>query len=160
MMLLQQILLEKIITNKIMATYETFKNYVLFHQDFVFKISLYFIFNEENFIKTSGDDPKFMMTYEKFKKYLIKLRQYAKDSCGVVCQSDKKCSGHKTLELMQQYDDFIFDSVERCKCFYKYVKFIKTKSDGAAMFGFIPVPINEIDLGWHTWSQRMRYLLI
>ena len=140
--------------------YETFKNYVLFQEHFVFKVSLYFIFNEENFIKTMNGDLKFVMTYEKFKKYLIKLRQYAKDSCGVVCQCNEQCLGHKTLELMQQYDDFIFDSVERRKCFYKHIKFIKRKNDDAPMFGFIPVPINEIDLGWHSWSQRMRYLLI
>ena len=145
-----------------MATslYETFKKYVLFEEFLTFKVSLYFMFNEENACKTINNEPKFVMTYEKFKKYLIKLRQYAKDSCGVVCQSDEQCLGHKTLELMQQYDDFIFDSVERRTCFYKHVKFIKRKSDDAAMFGFIMVPINEIDLGWHMWSQRMRYLLV
>ena len=145
-----------------MATsmYQAFKNYVLFQEDFLFKISLYFIFNEENSVKTINGEPKFIITYEKFKKYLLKLRQCAKDSCGVVCQSNEQCLGHKTLELMQKYDDFIFDSVERQTVFYKHVKFIKRESDDAPMFGFIIVPINEIDLGWKTWSERMRYLLI
>ena len=145
-----------------MATsmYQAFKKYVLFQEHFMFKISLYFIFNEENSVKTVNGEPRFVMTYEKFKKYLLKLRQYAKNSCGVVCQSNEQCLGHKTLELMQKHDDFIFDCVERRAIFYKHVKFIKRKSDDEAMFGFIIVPINEIDLGWKTWSERMRYLLI
>ena len=145
-----------------MATsiYQEFKNYILFQEDFFFKISLYFIFNEENRVKTISGEVKFVLTYDKFKKYLMKLRQYAKDSCGIVCQSNEQCLGHKTLELMQKHDDFIFDCVERRALFYKHVKFIKRKGDDEAMFGFIAVPINEVDLGWHTWSQRMRYLLI
>ena len=145
-----------------MATsmYEAFKNYVLFHEEFIFKISLYFIFNEENRVKTASGEVKFVLTYEKFKKYLVQLRNYAKNSCGIVCPSDEKCQGHKVLELMQNYDDFMFDSVERRAVFYKHVKFIKRGNDNDPMFGFIIVPINEIDLGWKTWSQRMKYLLI
>ena len=145
-----------------MATsmYEAFKNYILFQEHFVFKISLYFIFNEENIIKTANGELKFMLTYEKFKKYLLKLRDYAKNSCGIVCQSDKQCLGHQTLELMQRYDDFMFDSVERRALFYKHVKFIKRGDDNDPMFGFIIVPVNEIDLRWKTWSQRMNYLII
>ena len=140
--------------------FEAFKNYVLFQEDFLFKISLYFIFNEENCVKTVNGELKFVLTYEKFKKYLLKLRNYAKNSCGVVCQSDEQCLGHKTLELMQNYDDFMFDSVERRAVFYKHVKFIKRKDDNDPMFGFILVPINEKDLGWDTWSKRMSYLLV
>ena len=145
-----------------MATsmYEAFKNYILFQEDFLFKISLYFIFNEENYVKTLSGELKFVLTYEKFKKYLIKLRDYAKNSCGIVCQSNEQCLGHQTLELMQKYDDFMFDSVERRALYYKHVKFIKRKDDNNPMFGFILVPINEIDLGWKTWSERMSYLLI
>ena len=144
-----------------MATsmYEAFKKYILFQEDFLFKISLYFIFNEENSIQTINGELKFVLTYEKFKKYLVKLRDYAKNSCGIVCQSNEQCLGHKTLDLMQRYDDFMFDSVERHAVFYKHVKFIKRKDDDDPMFGFIIVPINEIDLGWKTWSERMRYLL-
>ena len=141
------------------SNYESFKKYILFHKEFQFIVSFYFILNEENCVEIKNDEPTFLMTYEKFKKTLIKLRQYAKDSCGIVCVSDEKCPGHKTLEVMQQYDDFIFDSVERRKCFYKYVKFIKKNYD-TKMFGYMIVPKNEIDLGWHSWSQRMRYLLV
>ena len=145
-----------------MATsmYEAFKNYILFQEEFLFKISLYFIFNEENRIETIDGKLKFVLTYEKFKKYLLKLRNYAKNSCGIVCQSNEQCLGHKTLEVMQKYDDFMFDSVERRALFYKHVKFIKVKEDNDPMFGFIPLPFDEIDLGWKTWSQRMNYLVI
>ena len=145
-----------------MATsmFEAFKNYILFEEDFLFKISLYFIFNEENCVKTVSGELKFVLTYEKCKKYLLKLRNYAKNSCGIVCQSDEQCLGHKTLDLMQRYDDFMFDSVERRAVFYKHVKFIKRKDDNDPMFGFILVPINEKDLGWDTWSKRMSYLLV
>ena len=145
-----------------MATlmYEHFKNYILFTEDFVFKISLYFIFNEQNAVKTANGELKFVLTYKQFKEYLIKLRNYAKNSCGIVCRCDEKCLGHQTLELMQKYDDFMFDSVERRACYYKHVKFIKRKDDNDPMFGFILVPINEVDLGYKTWSQRMSYLII
>ena len=76
-----------------MATsiYETFKDYVLFYEDFRFKISLYFIFNEQNRIKTASGELKFVLTYQNFKQLLNKLRNYAKNSCGIVCQSTKKC---------------------------------------------------------------------
>ena len=145
-----------------MATsmYESFKKYILFQEDFLFKISLYFIFNEENRIETINGELKFVLTYQKFKKYLLKLREYAKNSCGIVCQSNEQCLGHKTLELMQKYDDFMFDSVERRAVFYKHVKFIKRKDDNNPMFGFELFPMNEVDLGWKTWSERMSYLLI
>ena len=145
-----------------MATsiYDTFKDYVLFHEDFRFKISLYFIFNEQNRVETASDEIKFVLTYQHFKLLLNKLRNYAKNSCGVVCQSVKNCQGHQVLEMMQNYDDFIFDSVERRAVFYKHVKFIKRGEDDEPMMGFIMVPINEKDLGWDTWSKRMSYLLV
>ena len=145
-----------------MATsiYDTFKDYVLFHEDFKFKISLYFIFNEQNRVKTLNGEIKFVLTYQNFKQLLLKLRNYAKNSCGIVCPSEKKCQGHQVLEMMQNYDDFMFDSVERRTFFYKHVKFIKRNKDDDPMMGFIIVPMSEIDLGWKSWSERMRYLLI
>ena len=145
-----------------MATsiYESFKNYVLFHEEFMFKLSLYFILNEQNCIKTASGELKFILTYQNFKQLLLKLRNYAKNSCGIVCRSTENCQGHKVLEMMQKYDDFVFDSVERRAVFYKHVKFIKRNDDNSPMLGFIIVPINEVDLGWKTWSERMRYLLI
>ena len=142
------------------SMFDVYKKYILFEELCMFKISLYFIFNEENYFKTTNGEIQFVLTYEKFKIYLLKLRQYAKNSCGIVCQSNESCFGHKALELMQQYEDFMFDSVERCKLFYKQMKFIKRKNDDKPMLGFIIEPFDEVDLGWHSWSQRMRYLLI
>ena len=140
--------------------YDEFKNYVLFHEDFRFKVSLYFIFNEQNRVKTASGEVKFVLTYQAFKLLLNKLRNYAKNSCGVVCQSTKNCQGHEVLEMLQNYDDFMFDSVERRAVFYKHVKFIKRGEDDDPMMGFIAVPINQIDLGWDSWSKRMSYLLV
>ena len=63
-----KILLEYKLISKIMATsmFEAFKKYILFQEDFLFKISLYFIFNEENHIETISGKLKFVLTYEKF----------------------------------------------------------------------------------------------
>ena len=145
-----------------MATsiYDTFKDYVLFHEHFRFKISLYFIFNEQNRVAAASGEIKFILTYQNFKLLLSKLRNYAKNSCGIVCESEKNCQGHQVLEMMQNYDDFMFDSVERRALFYKHVKFVKRGKDDDPMMGFIIVPINEMDLGWKSWSQRMSYLLV
>ena len=142
------------------SIYDTFKDYVLFHEDFRFKISLYYIFNEQNRVKTASGEIKFVLTYQAFKLLLNKLRNYAKNSCGVVCQSQKNCQGHQVLEMLQNYDDFMFDSVERRAVFYKHVKFIKRGEDDDPMMGFIAIPINQIDLGWDSWSKRMSYLLV
>ena len=140
------------------SMYSKFKKYILFQEDFLFITSLYFIFNEENQVKTIDGTLKFIMPYSKFKKYLRKLRQDAKDSCGVVCYKNKLCLGHQTLDLMEKYENFMIESVERKSLYYKYVKFIKVKKDNDEMFGFMPVPIDEVDLGWKSWSQRMSYL--
>ena len=144
------------------SMFETFRKYILFHQEFKFIISLYFILNEENYIKSINEEekPKFVLTYEEFKKKLIKLREFARKSCGIVCQSDENCIGHQVLEMMQKYDDFLFDSVERCSMFYKYVKIVKTKSDKDPFFGFEIFPYIEQDLGWKSWSERLSYLIV
>ena len=94
------------------------------------------------------------------KKKLVLLRKYAKNACGIVCQSDKNCIGHQVLEMMQKYDDFLFDSVERCSTYYKYVKIVKTKSDNDPFFGFEIFPYIEVDIGWKSWSERMSYLIV
>ena len=140
--------------------YSKFKKYILFQEDFIFITSLYFIFNEKNAVKNINDEIKFVMTYQKFKEYLIKLKKDASNSCGIVCPSVKNCKGHQTLKLMQDYDDFLYDSVERPGMFYKSVKFVKEKSDNDPMFGYVIYPMQEVDLGWKTWSQRMSYLKI
>ena len=143
------------------SMFDSFRKYILFHQEFKFIISLYFILNEENYIESIDKETiKFVLTYEEFKKKLISLRKYARNSCGIVCQSDENCIGHKVLEIMQKYDDFLFDSVERCSTYYKYVKIVKTKSDNDPFFGFEIFPYIEVDLGWKKWSERMSYLVV
>ena len=140
------------------SKYSQFKKYILFQQDFLFITSLYYIFNEENEVKTIDGKLKFIMSYTKFKKYLRKLRQDAKDSCGVVCYKTETCLGHLALDEMEKYENFMLDSVQRKGLYYKYVKFIKIKKDTDPLFGFMIIPIDEIDIGWKTWSQRLSYL--
>ena len=141
------------------SIYDKFRNYTLFFEEFKFKISLYFIFNEQNYVKTNGES-KFVLSYQTFKLLLNKLRHYGNNSCGSVCQSTKNCQGHEVLELLQKYDDFMFDCVENRAIFYKHLKFIKTGKDTDPMMGYIIVPINPMDLGWDSWSKRMSYLLV
>ena len=142
------------------SIYKKFENYVLFEQFMKFKISLYFIFNEQNYVKTSSGQIRFVLTYQAFKLLLNKLRRYAQDSCGIVCYKEKKCQGHEVLELLQNYDDFMFDSVDRRAVFYKQVKFVQTGKDDDPMMGYVMIPINAMDLGWDSWSKRMSYLLV
>ena len=59
---------------------------------------------------------------------------------------------------MEKYKSFITDSVQRRGLFYKNVKFVKTGKDNDIMFGYTLLPLDEIDIGWKTWSQRLRYL--
>ena len=138
------------------SRYNQFKKYILFEEIFVFSLSLYTILNEKHELKTNNT--KFIMTYQDFKKYLRKLRKAAADSCGVVCYKDKMCYGHEVLELMNGYEDFIFDSVENKSLFYKYVEFEKIFDDNAPMLGYVLTAKEEVDLGWKSWSQRMSYL--
>ena len=65
------------------SMYSKFKKYILFHEDFIFITSLYFIFNEKNEVKNINNEVKFVMTYKTFKEYLIKLRKDASRSCGI-----------------------------------------------------------------------------
>ena len=68
------------------------------------------------------------------------------------------CLGHQTLDVMEKYENFMLESVQRKGLYYKYVKFIKIKKDTDPMFGFMIIPIDEVDIGWKTWSQRLSYL--
>ena len=140
------------------SKYSEFKKYILFERDFLFVVSLYSILNEKNEVNTINGKFKFIMRYDEFKQLLRKLRQAAKDSCGVVCYRDKMCQGHATLDLMEKYENFMIDSVERRCLFYKYVVFEKVKEDTDPMFGFVIKPLDEVDLGWYSWSQRLSYL--
>ena len=140
------------------SKYSKIKKYILFEQDFLFITSLYYIFNEENEVKTIDGKLRFIMTYDKFIKYLRKLKEDAKNSCGIVCHKTDMCLGHKTLNLMEQYHNFMLDSVQRKGLYYKHVKFIKIKKNDDPMFGYVIIPIDEVDIGWKSWSQRLSYL--
>ena len=140
------------------SKYSEFKKFILFHEEFVFIMTLYEILNEKYEVKTDNGKLKFIMSYQNFKKYLRKLRKAAADSCGVVCFKDEMCSGHEVLEIMNRYENFMVDSVENKTLFYKYVVFEKMFDDNKPMFGFVLKPLDEIDLGWKSWSQRMSYL--
>ena len=139
------------------SSYSDFKKYILFHEEFLFIVSLYEILNEKHEVKTSNKK-KFIMPYQKFKEYLRKLRKSAAESCGIVCFKDQMCSGHQVLEKMNAYEDFMQDSVENKTLFYKYVKFEQLLDKSEPMFGFVLTPLEEVDLGWKSWSQRMSYL--
>ena len=142
------------------SMYLKFKKYILFQEDLIFITTLYYIFNEKNEVKNVNNEINFVMSYKQFKKYLLKLKEDASNSCGVVCPSTKNCLGHQVLKKMQDYDDFLFDSVEREGEFYKSVKFVKEKSDNDPMFGYVIYPMERVDLGWKSWSQRLSYLKI
>ena len=140
------------------SKYSEFKKHILFHEEFLFIMSLYQILNEKHEVKTSNGQLKFIMSYQNFKKYLRQLRKAAADSCGIVCYKDKMCPGHEVLKIMNDYEDFMVDLVENKTLFYKYVVFQKIYDDNAPMFGFVLNPLDEVDLGWKSWSQRMSYL--
>ena len=140
------------------SKYSEFMKYVLFERDFLFVFSLYGILNEKHEVKTSNGKLKFIMRYNEFKQYLRKIRELAKDSCGIVCYKSEMCSGHKVLDIMEKYENFMIDCVERRALFYKYVVFEKVNKDTDPMFGFVIKPLDEVDLGWKTWSQRISYL--
>ena len=139
------------------STYSKFKKYILFEEEFIFIVSLYMLLNEKHEVKNSNGE-KFIMSYQNFKKYLRKLRKMAANSCGIVCFKDEMCPGHQVLKIMNEYEDFIQDSVENKTLFYKNVKFEKVFDDSAPMFGFILKPLDEMDIGWKSWSQRLQYL--
>ena len=138
------------------SNYDQFKKFILFEELFVFSLSLYTILNEKH--KVIRDDKMFIMSYQDFKKYLRKLRKAAADSCGIVCYKDEMCQGHKVLKIMNEYEDFMLDSVENRTLFYKYVVFEKLFDDSAPMLGYVLKPRGEVDLGWKSWSQRISYL--
>ena len=140
------------------SKYSEFKKYILFKEEFIFIISLYLILNEKHEIKNHDGKLKFLMSYDNFKQYLRTLRKAAKDSCGIVCHKDEMCQGHKVLDIMEKYENFMIDSVERRSLFYKNIKFEKLFDDSYPMFGFVLKPLDEVDLGWKSWSQRMSYL--
>lgn len=143
-----------------MDKYQQFKKFILFVEDFVFISSLYEFLNEkfekkELFI----DNLQFEMSYSHFRiNFLRKLEYYAKNSCGVVCPMKEKCDGHRTLEYLQKYEEFMMYNVEERKIFFKNILIIKDGKNTDPLMGYIFIPKDMIDLKDKSWSQRLAYL--
>ena len=141
--------------------YAQFEQYVLFFEDFCFITSLYEFLNEKNEVKNSlfNGHIEFEFSYSYFKnKFLRKLEFYAKNSCGVVCQSDNECDGHKTLNYLKRYEEFMVHMVEDEKIFYKNMYVVKDGKNTDAMMGYIFIPKDVVNLKDKSWSQRMAFL--
>ena len=141
--------------------YSQFEEYVLFFEEFYFISSLYEFLNEKNEVKGSlfNGHIEFKFSYGEFKNnFLRKLRYYAKNSCGVVCPSDNPCDGHRTLEYLQKYDDFMTRMVVNEKIFYKNITVVKEGKNTDPMMGYIFIPMDMMDLSGKSWSQRVSFL--
>ena len=141
--------------------YSQFKEFILFFEEFYFISSLYEFLNESNEVRGSlfNGQIEFKMRYSDFKnKFLRKLRYYAKNSCGVVCQSDNMCDGHRTLEYLEQYDAMMTTTVVNEKVFYKNISIFKDGKNTDPVMGYVFVPMDRISLEGKTWSQRVAFL--
>ena len=140
--------------------YLQFKKFTLFFEEFFFISTLYEFLNESNEEKTLFNGQiQFKMRYTDFKnKFLRKLRYYAKNSCGVVCQSDNMCDGHRTLEYLEQYDEMMRHMVVNEKVFYKNISIFKHGKNTDPVMGYVFVPMDRISLEEKTWSQRVAFL--
>ena len=140
--------------------YIQFKKFTLFFEEFFFISTLYEFLNESNEEKLLfNGELQFKMQYTDFKnKFLRKLRYYAKNSCGVVCQSDNMCDGHRTLEYLEQYDSMMQHMVVNEKVFYKNISIFKHGKNTDPVMGYIFVPMDRICLENKTWSQRVAFL--
>ena len=139
--------------------YFQIKKYLLFFEEFIFETSLYFILNEK-FEKKElfNDNLKFEMTFSQFKTILRFLEKNATDSCGVVCYSDNECDGHRCLNYLRQYDNFMTESVENREIFYRNIEIIKNSKNTDPMMGYIFLPKDVVNLKRRSWSQRLSYL--
>ena len=139
--------------------YFQIKKYLLFFEEFIFETSLYFILNEK-FEKKElfNDNLQFEMTFSQFKTILRFLEKNAADSCGVVCYSDNECDGHRCLNYLRQYNEFMTESVESREIFYKNIEIIKHGKNTDPMMGYIFLPKDVINLKGKSWSQRLSYL--
>ena len=133
---------------------------LLFFEELFFITTLYEFLNESNEEKLLFNGQlQFQMRYSDFKNnFLRKLRYYAKNSCGVVCQSDNICDGHRTLEYLEQYDNMIQDMVVNEIVFYKNILIFKHGKNTDPVMGYVFVPMDRISLEGKTWSQRVSFL--
>ena len=140
--------------------YLQFKKFTLFFEEFFFISTLYKFLNETNEEKNLFNGKiQFKMRYTDFKnKFLRKLRYYAKNTCGVVCQSDNICDGHRTLEYLEQYDQMMHHMVVNEKVFYKNISIFKHGKNTDPVMGYVFVPMDRISLEEKTWSQRVTFL--
>ena len=139
--------------------YFQIKKYLLFYEEFNFITSLYLLLNEK-FEKKElfNDNLQFEMTFSQFKTILRILEKNAADSCGVVCYSDNECDGHRCLNYLRQYDNFMTQSVENRELFYKNIEIIKHGKNTDLMMGYIFLPKDVVNLKGKSWSQRLSYL--
>ena len=140
--------------------YAQFKKFVLFIEDFVFISTLYEFLNEKNEHKFKFNGHlEFKFSYSNFKNnFLRKLEFYAKNSCGVRCRSDNECDGHRTLNYLQKYEQFMIHMVEEEKIFYKNISVVKDGKNTDPMMGYIFIPMDMVDLKEKSWSQRLAML--
>ena len=140
--------------------YNQFKNFYLFVEEFIFITSLYEYLNENFELKEFFNGHLlFEMSYSNFRRnFLQKLENYAKNSCGVVCESKNMCDGHRTLRYLQKYEDFMIYNVEERNVFYKNISIIKERKNTNPLMGYIFIPKDMIDLSGKSWSQRLAYL--
>ena len=122
--------------------------------------SLYQFLNEKFELKELFNGHlQFEMSYSNFRiNFLRKLEKYAKNSCGVVCQSKNKCDGHRTLKYLQRYEDFMIYNVENRDIFYKNISIIKEGKNTDPLMGYIFIPKDIVNLKGKSWSQRLSYL--
>ena len=139
--------------------YFQIKKYLLFFEEFVFNTSLYILLNEK-FEKKElfNDNLQFEMTFSQFKNILQILEKNAADSCGVVCYSNNECDGHRCLNYLRKYNEFMINSVDDRKLFYKNIEIIKNGKNTDPMMGYIFLPKDVVDLNGKSWSQRLSYL--
>ena len=140
--------------------YTQFEKFVLFFEDFMFISSLYEFLNEKNELDLKFNGHlQFEFSYSHFKnKFLRKLEFYAANSCGVVCRSDNACDGHRTLQYLQRYEQFMIHMVEEEKIFYRNISVIKDGKNTDPMMGYIFIPKDMVDLSGRSWSQRLAFL--
>ena len=140
--------------------YKQFKKFYLFVEEFVFITSLYEYLNEKcELPQLFNEHIQFEMSYSNFKKnFLRKLEHYTANSCGVVCRSDNKCDGHRSLKYLQKYEEFMIYNVEERNVFYRNISIIKNGKNTDPLMGYIFIPKDMVDLRGKSWSQRLAYL--
>ena len=141
--------------------YQQFKKFILFQNDFIFITSLYQFLNEKIELKELFNGHiQFEISYSYFRKnFLRKLEEYAKRSCGVVCERQcDDCDGHRTLKYLQHYEEFMLTSVKERHIFYRNISIIKNGKNTDPLMGYIFIPKDMVDLRGKSWSQRLFYL--